>query len=535
MAVMSSSEPPRENSWLLDRAERGNPGTRLAAWSSGNRVEVLAHGGTYFAALAAELATVATGDTVLFAQWRGDPAQHVDDGGATIAEALAGAVRRGATLRGLIWRSHSEVMGFQGERNRIFSSEVEQAGGDVLLDQRTRALGSHHQKFVVVRHADDGRADVAFVGGLDLARSRRDDEAHHGDPLVRDFPDVYGERPPWHDVQLRITGPAVAGVEDTFRERWDDPAGTSRLFWRALTDVLHPVTRNPGSLPVVPPVPTPTGSCTVQLLRTYPPRRPRYPFAPRGERSIARGYRKALARAHRLVYVEDQYLWSAEVAAVFAQALERAPQLHLLVVVPRHCDEDGIVGSTVASSGQRVAVERLHQAGPGRVHVLDLENEAGTPIYVHAKLCVVDDVWAAVGSANLSRRSWTYDSELTAAVLDTETDLREPRDPAGLGDGARRFARDLRLSLLREHLGRNEGDDADLIDPDDAVRAVLDQVSALDRWHEGGQRGTRPAGRLRRHHPPARPTWLRALLEPVRHRGADPDGRPAHEKRHSTF
>ena len=81
-----------------------------------------------------------------------------------------------------------------------------------------------------------------------------------------------------------------------------------------------------------------------------------------------------------------------------------------------------------------------------RVAVYDLENEAGTPVYVHAKVCVIDDVRAAVGSDNFNRRPWTHDAELSA-LLDETRDRREPLDPAGLGDGARVFARDLRLRL----------------------------------------------------------------------------------------
>ena len=81
------------------------------------------------------------------------------------------------------------------------------------------------------------------------------------------------------------------------------------------------------------------------------------------------------------------------------------------------------------------------------MHVFDVENHEGTPVYVHAKVCVVDDVWASVGSDNFNRRSWTHDSELSCAVLDDTRDERAPTDPAGLGDGARVFARDLRLRL----------------------------------------------------------------------------------------
>ena len=46
----------------------------------------------------------------------------------------------------------------------------------------------------------------------------------------------------------------------------------------------------------------------MQVLRTYPAKRPGYSFAPHGERSIARTYLKAFARARSLVYIEDQYM-----------------------------------------------------------------------------------------------------------------------------------------------------------------------------------------------------------------------------------
>jgi hypothetical protein len=45
-----------------------------------------------------------------------------------------------------------------------------------------------------------------------------------------------------------------------------------------------------------------------------------------------------------------------------------------------------------------------------------------------------------VGSDNLNRRSWSHDSELSIGVLDAERDPREPRDPGGLGDGARAYS-----------------------------------------------------------------------------------------------
>ena len=64
---------------------------------------------------------------------------------------------------------------------------------------------------------------MAFVGGIDLCHSRRDDDAHLGDPQAVAMAAVYGRRPPWHDVQLQIRGPAVGDAECVFRERWEDP------------------------------------------------------------------------------------------------------------------------------------------------------------------------------------------------------------------------------------------------------------------------------------------------------------------------
>ena len=97
----------------------------------------------------------------------------------------------------------------------------------------------------------------------------------------------------------------------------------------------------PEPLPPLPASPGPAGAHAVQVLRTYPSKRPRYGFAPDGERSIARAYVKAFRRARRLIYVEDQYLWSATVAVPLADALRTNPDLHLIALVPRHPEQGG--------------------------------------------------------------------------------------------------------------------------------------------------------------------------------------------------
>ena len=257
------------------------------------------------------------------------------------------------------------------------------------------------------------------------------------------------------------------------------------------------------------------GPHAVQVLRTYPAKRPPLPFAPLGERSIARAYLKALWRARRLVYLEDQYLWSEDVAQALADALRRSPELRLVAVVPRYPDQDGRLTGPPNRIGQQAALDAVREAGGDRVAVYDLENERGTPIYVHAKVCVIDDVWAAVGSDNLNRRSWTHDCELSAAVLDETRDSRAPTDPAGLGDGARVFARELRLRLWREHLGRGPGEDGDLLDPVEGFEAWRRAAGALTGWHEAGRRGPRPPGQAREHDPGRVKRWAAWWAAPL--------------------
>jgi phosphatidylserine/phosphatidylglycerophosphate/cardiolipin synthase-like enzyme len=169
------------------------------------------------------------------------------------------------------------------------------------------------------------------------------------------------------------------------------------------------------------------------------------------------------------------------------------------------------------------------RAGGDRVHVFDVENHRGDPVYVHAKVCVVDDVWASIGSDNFNRRSWTHDTELSCAVLDETRDERAPTDPAGTGDGARVYARDLRLRLMREHLDR--ADDAGLIDPSSAAEAIDAAASALDAWYDGGRVGERPDGRLRRHRPERLGRLTRVWAVPAYRLVYDPDGRPRRLRR----
>jgi phosphatidylserine/phosphatidylglycerophosphate/cardiolipin synthase-like enzyme len=536
--LRATAAPDVTADWLLTAAERGNPATTIdagrdggRAWTVGNLVEVHVDGAAYFARLHELLSSLGAGDWVYLTDWRIDATRQLVGPGSELGPLLAGLARRGVAIRGLLWRSHPAIVRFNQDANRAMGTLINRAGGQLVADQRVRRFGSHHQKLLVIHMPDRVVRCIAFVGGIDLSRGRRDGPEHLGDSDPVRIDPRYGLRPPWHDLQLELRGPAVLDVDLTFEERWEDQTPRDhrnplRAMWRRLSHEPRRLELLQRRLP-----PPTVGSHAVQVLRTYPARRRAAPFAPDGERSIARAYLKALARARALVYIEDQYLWGRLVAEALATALRAAPELRMVIVVPRHPDRDGRISGRAARAAQWRAINHLQLAGGPRVAVYDLENKQSTPIYVHAKAVVIDDVWAMVGSANLNRRSWTHDSEVACAVLDQLPDLREPTDPAGLGDRARVFARQLRLRLWREHLGRGQDDDSDLLDPIGGFQVWQATAARLQAWHQAGREDPRPRGRILPHQVPLAPALKARWVPPLYRVAIDPDGRPRHLRR----
>jgi phosphatidylserine/phosphatidylglycerophosphate/cardiolipin synthase-like enzyme len=508
-----------ESLWFLSAVERANPQTRLyrdsagQPWSEGNEVRPLIHGAAYLPELRRCIELMQAGDLLMFTDWRGDPDQLMDGPGTEVSKVLSDAARRGVVVKGLVWRSHLDRLSFSEQENRHLGEQINRAGGEVVRDMRVRSGGSHHQKFVVLRHPGRPELDVAFVGGIDLCHSRLDDSTHAG-----------------HDIQVSVRGPAVGDVEDVFRERWEDPAPLNRNPLSRLADRMRGEDIKPGALPPKLPSPSARGSQCVQLLRTYPRKRPAFPFAPGGERTVARGYEKAVGLAESLMYVEDQYFWNAGIVASFADALRRSPTLRLVVVVPMQPDQDGRFTKPPNLVGRQQAIDLVRRAGGDRVGVYGIENHRGVPVYVHAKVAIIDDVWASVGSDNINRRSWTHDSELACAIVDGALDERPPDTLDCTNAGARAFARELRLALAAEHLDRQPDDVADLCDPVTAFRAFAECADQLQRWHENGNVGARPPGRLRHYPALQMPRRTQAWSTPLYRTIYDPDGRPWRER-----
>jgi phosphatidylserine/phosphatidylglycerophosphate/cardiolipin synthase-like enzyme len=255
----------------------------------------------------------------------------------------------------------------------------------------------HHEKLVIV----DG--EVAFVGGIDLTwlGGDRHDSSEHA---------VRGGLG-WHDVATRLRGPAVADVDEHFRARWAEVAG----------EAVAPYAR-PDAI---------GGGATVQIARTVP--EDVYEFLPRGDFRILESYTRALRSARSLVYLENQFLWSPEIVAVLEDKLLAPPsdEFRIVLVLPEKPNNGR--DETLGQVGRLIAADD----GNGRFLATTVRQRSGAvtgPLYVHAKVGIVDDRWLTIGSANLNEHSLFNDSEMNVVTCDE------------------RLARETRLRLWAEHL-----------------------------------------------------------------------------------
>ncbi|WP_199442518.1 phospholipase D-like domain-containing protein [Umezawaea beigongshangensis] len=353
---------------------------------------------------------------VHIANWHASPDFRLsrEAGAPTLRELLAATAER-VPVRLLLWAGPPVPM-FQPTRGGTKDARAEfekDSRVRCVLDARERTLHCHHEKIVVV---DD---EIAFVGGIDftaLEGDRHDHRQHAPDrPLG------------WHDLATRLEGPVVADVAQHFRQRWVEVSDER--------DLPEPRT------------PAPAGPSRVQLVRTVPEKT--YDFAPRGEFSILDSYLRALRSARRLVYLENQFLWSPEVTEVLLDKLRNPPteDFRLVLVLPRKPSNGadttrGQLGRLLAAEGG----EHLIVAVTLTAH----DGDDSAPVYVHAKLGIVDDEWMTIGSANLNEHSLFNDTEVNVVTDDAD------------------LIRRTRLRLWSEHLQRPEeelaGDPATVVD-----------------------------------------------------------------------
>lgn len=319
---------------------------------------------------------------------------------------------------------------------------------DYCLDGAHPVGASQHQKLVVI---DDA---LAFAGGLDLGVQRWDTSSHQPDDARRVDPDGK-PYPPFHDVQLAVDGPAARALAELARDRWARAGGDP-----------PPLREGAAEEGPWPPSVTPDlKQAPVAIARTFPGHKDR-----KAVQEVQQLYLDTIAVARRWIYVENQYLSSHRICQALERRLVETDGPEVVLILPERTG-GWLEQHTMDILRGRILV-RLRQAdrhGRLRVYYPRLAMAPPCTLMVHAKVMVIDDEVARVGSSNLSNRSMGLDSELDLALA-AGTDEKVGKAIAGFLN-----------RLLAEHLGSDEAAVADAIERQGSLIGAIESLNTGSR------------------------------------------------------
>jgi phosphatidylserine/phosphatidylglycerophosphate/cardiolipin synthase-like enzyme len=346
-----------------------------------------------------------------------DRTTELPDGRGTVFDLLDRAAARGIDVRVVFWRE-PELDPAPAPGWEHFPGNAEERAWLAARGSAFHARWDHlpracaHQKSWVV---DAGEPDeVAFVGGINVDRMSIVDRGHRApDPAEH-----------YHDVHCELRGPAATDVARNFVQRWNDASERGRAdgVWMPADDIATPARIAPAC-----------GDVAVQIARTLRPGR--HADVPGGEQSVFEQYVHAIDAARSAIYLENQFFSSLAALERLAAALRRG--VHVAAVIPRSPLPQ--VRAARRSAKWAPAFEALAALGEHERFTLAglvVRDAPGAyrDVYVHAKVAIVDDAWATIGSANVDAGGFEGNSELNLASW----------------GGA--VARGLRADLFGEHL-----------------------------------------------------------------------------------
>lgn len=414
--------------------------------ASANRFAFLVDAADYFDAVADAIESARR--SVMVIGWDLHSRVRLRRGGGAsrseLASLLDTQVRRRDALdvRILSW-DFSMIFALEREQLPAFRFAVEtHPRVHFRLDAAHPPGACHHQKIVVV---DDA---VAFTGGIDLTMRRWDTQGHPpGDPRRVDP----GGRPyePFHDVQCVLDGDAAAALGELARSRWERATGES--IPRVETD------HDPWPRSVVPDA----EDVHIGIARTDRGTDGRVDI-----REIAALYRDAIGSARRWIYIEHQYLSSDAIRSALEESLGKETGPEIVIVAPERMP-GWLEQKTMGRLRARFA-RRLREADrDGRLRIVTPRSPGadGHAVQIHSKVCVVDDAFATVGSANLSTRSMGLDTECNVFL-----------EGGNRGDIRETIAA-FRNRLLGEHLGVSERRVAEALRETGSLASTLDALN----------------------------------------------------------
>lgn len=286
------------------------------------------------------------------------------------------------------------------------------------LDSHHPAGAAHHQKIIAI---DD---DTAFCGGIDITDDRWDTRGHEDNQELREDPDDE-DHGPWHDAAMAMQGPVATALSDFAEARWNRAGGK---------DMVRPGTSDcwPGGLAAD------FRNVPIAIARTTPDMDDQDEI-----REIEALYLDIIKTAKHYIYAESQYFASRKIASAIARRLEENNCPEIVVLNP--VSTEGWLEPEVMDTKRQSLFTALKERDKhGKFRLYHALNEAGKPIYIHAKIVIADDRILRIGSSNFNNRSLGFDSECDVAI-----------DAGMTGGEVSDTIRSIRNDLLAEHLGKS--------------------------------------------------------------------------------
>lgn len=363
---------------------------RLRDWSAvpaprfvgGNEVDLLEGGDALFPRMVQAI------DAATREVWLATYIFHDDPAAQAIAAALRAAAARGVAVH-VVVDGFGSIATLEGVRGQFAGSGVRL---EVFrpLDRwyawlQPGQLRRLHQKLCVCDES------VAYVGGINLIDDRHD--MNHG---WQDAPRL--------DYAVQLRGPLARAVHATARAMWARAHLVSH--WREeVVSLARSGTR------------ISQAKGLLQQLRGAP-RLPPQPAAARAEpmqaaflvrdnlrqrRAIERSYVEAIRGARTRVDIAVPYFYPGQ---SFRRALRRAARRGVRVRLLLQ----GKIDYRIAAMAAHALYDELRANG---VRIYEY-----TPAFLHAKVAVVDDDWATVGSSNIDPLSLLLNLEANVVVRD---------------------------------------------------------------------------------------------------------------------
>lgn len=282
----------------------------------------------------------------------------LDNLGQRIVNALIKKAKQGVKVRVLF-----DEMGSRGVRKRHFKELIE-AGGEVevffpsilpLINPRLNFR--NHRKISII----DGR--IGYIGGFNV-----------GDEYLS-LSDRFGY---WRDTHLRIEGSAVHPLQTRFILDWNQASAKNDICYAERY------------FPIIPQ----KGTAALQIISSGPDTE---------WEVIKNNYLHLIANARKYVYIQSPYFIPDE---SFFDAIRIAALsgIDVRIMIPNKPDHMFVYWATYSYVGPLV------EAGAKVYHY-----EKG---FIHAKMIVVDDEIASVGTANIDVRSFSLNFEVNALLYD---------------------------------------------------------------------------------------------------------------------